>query len=143
MAAKITKKQRAAHRRAERAAALRRAYANTAGAKAEAAERRQLRREERARQALRRELAQDKLSLRKLCAPLPRGYQGVFTALGVLPHGMPLFADGSTQCAICERVIRWSHLAFGACVDCRTVAMPSVFALVRALRRLAPPPPPP
>lgn len=56
--------------------------------------------------------------LKKLCDPVPRSYRGAFTALGILPHGCPLFADGSTQCRWCKRVMHAEGLKIGYCEGC-------------------------
>lgn len=52
----------------------------------------------------------------------------MFPLLGILPHGKPLFLDGSTTCAGCNRVMFYEHLTDGKCLPCaacRTYALDS------------------
>lgn len=54
-----------------------------------------------------------------LCRPAePSEASGAFAMLGILPHGKPLFLDGSTVCAGCNRVMFYEHLTNGKCLPC-------------------------
>src|SRR5262245_9103635 len=57
-------------------------------------------------------------SLRKYTKPVHGSYDGVFTAVGWLPHERPLYADGSTQCRLCNAVKFAEHLRIGYCEGC-------------------------
>src|SRR5262245_37685386 len=57
-------------------------------------------------------------SLRKYTTPVPDEYHGAFTAVGWLPHDRPLYADGSTQCRLCNGVKFAEHLRSGYCESC-------------------------
>lgn len=57
-------------------------------------------------------------ALLPLCRPAVAGEAGTFQSLGILPHGKPLFLDGSTTCASCNRVMFYEHLTDGKCLPC-------------------------
>src|SRR5688572_26620246 len=71
-------------------------------------------------------------ALQPICTPLPPDFRSMFTAYGILPHGKPLFGDGSTQCRACDRVMFTEGLRFGCCEGCLEAIAKSL-DLVRAI----------
>lgn len=68
---------------------------------------------------------------RAICVPcdqpsdVPHAPAVGFPSHGRLPHGRPLFLDGSTQCARCHRlVLRYDDLLAGWCATCAALASP-------------------
>lgn len=63
-------------------------------------------------------LSQRAQALMHLVRPLRDDERSTLPCHGMLPHGKPLFLDGSTQCATCSRLMFYEHLRDGKCLPC-------------------------